>query len=769
MVLKHMMLPHSRICLALMLGMALLASSPANAAPKKPSGSTVYRQQCAKCHGSKGQGVKGKYDDELVGDWPIDKLIRYITKAMPDEHPEKCVGEEAVAVSQWMYDAFYSQEARLRNKPVRIDLVHLTNRQYVNTVADLLKESTGRDDVKVTEHGLRGTYYNSRGFGKKAFDRLDPHVSFDFAQGSPDEKIGKDEFSMRWAGSIIAEENGDYEFYVKTPLGTRLWVNDDEQPLIDAWVSSGQQEHQATIRLIGGRVYPLMLDCFKFKDKSASISLEWKTPHGVRQIIPARNLTTARSSQTYVVSTPFPPDDSSIGYARGVGVSKEWDEATTQAALGVAAHVSKNLNRLARSRSSDSDHAAKVEAFCQRFVEAAFRRPITSAEKHNYVTAMLSSTPKVEEAVKRVVLVTLKSPYFIYLGLKDSRPDAFEVASRLSYAMWDSLPDAELRKAAAEGRLQTREQISQQASRMLRDPRSKAKMHYFLEQWLQVNHVEDLSKDPALFPGFSPQIIADLRTSLNLFLDETIWGETSNYRDLLLSDSFYVNKRLADYYGVKADAPEDDFVKVRLEPSQRAGVITHPFLLSAFSYPRSTSPIHRGVFLTRNIVGRSLRPPPMAIAFKDAEFAPNMTMREKIAELTRPSACQSCHSVINPLGFSLEHYDAVGRFRTKDGNRPVDAVGEYTTDEGDTVKFQKARDLAAFAAGSEVAHNAFVQQLFQQVVKQPMLAYGPKMLDEIRKNFADSGYNVQKLFANIATVAASRGLHGSDTAKTATK
>ena len=133
-------------------------------------------------------------------------------------------------------------------------------------------------------------------------------------------------------------------------------------------------------------------------------------------------------------------------------------------------------------------------------------------------------------------------------------------------------------------------------------------------------------------------------------------------------------------------------------------------------------------------------------------------MREKVAQLTRSQACQACHSVINPLGFSLEHYDAVGRFRTSEGDRPIDAVSNYTTDDGETIRLTGARDLAQFAAGSEQAQNAFIEQLFNHIVKQPMLAYGPNVLNQLRQSFVESGFNVKKLLVDIATVSALHGI-----------
>jgi Protein of unknown function (DUF1592)/Protein of unknown function (DUF1588)/PA14 domain/Protein of unknown function (DUF1595)/Cytochrome C oxidase, cbb3-type, subunit III len=735
---------------------------------RKPDGPAIYKQQCAKCHGPAGQGVKGKYNDPLVGDWSLEKLTRYIAKTMPEDKPGSCTGPHAEAVARYIHDSFYSREARARNQAARIELVRLTNRQHLLAAADLFRAN---EEPKISAgEGLAVAGYKSRTTRRedKVLDRVDPKVEFDFGKDRPQwAGEGTNGFALNWTGSVIADESGDYEFVVKTANGIRLWVNDDDKPLIDGSVSSFKGlEHTATLKLIGGRAYPLRLEFFKTsRDPLANVTLLWQPPHGARQVIPARNLAPERAPTTFVLSTPFPADDSSVGYERGVSISKEWDEAVTHAAIEVATFVQKNLDRLSRSKASDKDRAAKLEAFCAEFVARAFRRPLSDEQKNLFVTLPLRSATKPEDGVKRVVLLTLKSPRFLYLGLEGASPDEFAVAERLAFGLWDSLPDTALLKAAADGQLRTREQVSAQARRMLADNRARGKLQYFLHRWLQMNHIEDLTKDPSVFPGFTPEIIADLRTSLNLFLDDVVWSEASDYRRLVLEDDFFVNGRLAKFYGVTANDAED-FVRVQLDQKQRSGVITHPYLLAAFSYNKSSSPIHRGVFLTRNIVGRALRPPPMAIAFKDGDFKPGMTMREKITELTRPQACQSCHSVINPLGFALENFDAVGRFRDKDGNRPVDAAADYTTDDGGIVRLRGARDIAEFAVKSEHAHNAFVEQLFAQVVKQPMLAYGPDVLNQLRASFVQSGYNIQKLLVDIATVSA---LHTTEKSASTTK
>jgi hypothetical protein len=134
-------------------------------------------------------------------------------------------------------------------------------------------------------------------------------------------------------------------------------------------------------------------------------------------------------------------------------------------------------------------------------------------------------------------------------------------------------------------------------------------------------------------------------------------------------------------------------------------------------------------------------------------------MREKVSELTKNQTCQACHSYINPLGFSLEHFDAVGKFREKDNGKEVDAVAEYVTDEGKTIKVTGPRDVAEYAANNDDAHRAFIEQLFHEIVKQPVLAYGPNVMDQLRQSFAASGFNIQQLLVDIASVSALHDLN----------
>ena len=728
-----------------------------NAAEAKPLlGEQIYRKMCVDCHATNGEGVKDKVNP-FHGMKTLIELTTLIDETMPEEDPETCQGKDAEQVAQYVFQRFYAKDSDSASAIARVQLSHLTVRQYLFTTSDLMSNFLGSAKVTTPERGLRAEYFSSRGFqgDKRVEKRVDPVINFQFGDKAPVENI-KDaaEFSMKWEGSVLAEETGDYEFILKTENGARLCVNQAD-PIIDEWVSSQgrAKEHKATIRLLGGKPYTLRLELFKYKDKSSSVVLEWKPPHKAQEVIPQRNLTTQQVPGTFISSTVFPPDDSVSGYERGTAVSKAWDEATTTAAIEIMTTVIKHLDRLAGTKPDDKERDKKIRQFCHRFAELAFRRPLTDDQKKFFVDQHFQQSVAPELAVKRVILLVLKSPRFLYTDREYQALDDFAIASRLSYGLWDSMPDRQLLDAAKTGRLKTPVQVAQQAERMLKDPRAQSKLRYFFHHWLQLDEKEELAKDKALFPDFDALVVSDLRTSLDLFIDEVVWNGSSDYRQLLLADYVYLNERLAKVYDVKLPAGQD-YQKVSLDKDKRAGVITHPYLMANFAYHNLSSPIHRGVFVTRRLLGRTLKPPPQATEFKDGDFKPGMSTREKVALITSPSACMSCHSIINPLGFSLEHFDAIGRYREQEVQKPVNTAAEMISVTGETVKFDGARDLAEHIASDRHAHAAFVDQLFHQAAKQPINAYGGNIRDELTTQFEKSGYNIQLLLIEIMKVAA---------------
>lgn len=756
--------------------LCLLSTTAAFAQPElaiKAKGKQIYDKLCAECHGFDGEGVREEYDDPLIGNHSLEWLSGRIHRTMPDYDTDLCKDDDAKAVATYMYDAFYSPAAQLENRPVRIELTRLTVPQLKTSLMDLVSyfyKGYSPYAAPENERGLKAKYYGTRNHrgdkekeGKDIAERVDGLVKFDFKENSPfPDKFGSEEFSIRWDGVLIAPSTGTYEFVLRTKNGARLWINDTEyeKMLIDGYVNEGQKvrDERGSIYLIGGRTYTLKIDYFSYKEKESSIELLWTPPHGMMETVPTRVLAPGWSYQNNVVSTLFPADDRSVGYERGSDVSRQWLESVTKAGLETADHVIANLPNLSgtKNKAPREELVKNAREFCYKFAERAMRRPLTDEQRWRLVDRHWKDEPRMETAVKRVVLASTTAPEFLYPELAhtgDKKNDHWARADRLALAMWDSLPDHDLVKAAREGKLANEEQLMKQGHRMLWSRLTRAKMHGFFEHWLELERAADVTKDMSKFPGFDPAVLADLRVSLDLFIDQVIWQEHhENYKKLLLGDTLFLNNRLAEFYGKTDQTKGAQFVKATFPQQRRAGVITHPYLLASFAYHNNTSPIHRGVFLTRSIVGMSLKPPPNAIEFKDSEFDPNLTMREKVTELTRSQACMACHTTINPLGFALENYDAIGRWRVNEtaSDRPINPNGELATSEGTTIEIKGARDVAMYAANSPAAHRSFVTNLFEYSIKQAPAAYGADTVEKLRELFQKKGYNVRDLFIQIA-------------------
>lgn len=735
-------------------------------AAEERSGAEIYKQLCASCHGAKGEGVKAHYPQPLTGDKSVGELAELITRTMPEGEPEKCTGQDAERVAAYIYDTFYSPIAQARNQPAKLELSRLTVRQYRHAVADLLN-SFRWNPKPATERGLKAEYYSKRNTSKNnlVLERLDERIEFDFGEGSPlPGKIEPVEFALRWNGAIAITDSGRYDFIVESQNGVKLYVNDTQTPLIDGSVRSGNDVAlEESIELLGGRIYPIRLEFFKSKEakeKKAKIALKWRAPQREVETIPARHLTPMTLPSLFVSTIPFPPDDRSMGYERGTAVSEAWEQAVMDGALEVSAYVHKKIYELAGTKSDAKDRNDKLRAFTLKFAERAFRRPLTDEQMKLYIDRPFTETPDAEQAVKRSVLLVLMSPRFLYHEVEHGRPDQYDVAARLSFGLWDSIPDAALLSAAAAGKLGTPEQVRQQATRMIDDPRTRAKLHDFFVQWLRVDHFAELSKDTKRFPDFDDRIVDDLHTALDLFVDDVVWSDDSDFRRLLLADELYLNGRLAKFYGgsLPADAP---FQKAKLPQRPQAGVLTHPYLMAGYAYTATSSPIHRGVFISRSVLGRALRPPPEAVAPLAADLHASLTTRERVELQTKGEACQACHRMINPLGFAFENFDAVGRYRADEKGKKIDATGTYQTRTGEKIKFADVRELASFLARSDETHEAFVEQLFHYLVKQPILAFGPNVCDDLERSFAAEKFHIRKLMVEVMVASSFGGRDGS--------
>jgi hypothetical protein len=261
----------------------------------------------------------------------------------------------------------------------------------------------------------------------------------------------------------------------------------------------------------------------------------------------------------------------------------------------------------------------KVVSICEKFVRLAFREKLSSEELDDYVRSKFTEGVPWQTSVEKVVLRTLKSPRFLYPELqtfakKDADP--YLLAAKLALYLWDSLPDVAIHQRIDRGQLSHPKQAQDLVRIMLNDPRSIAKFNDFMIEWLDMRNRELPSLNKKLYPDFSPTLALDLRRSLMIWVEKNIWKEKSTWQTFLSMDKIHLNQRMADFYGVDStlDLNQSGFNEMDASILGREGLHTHPYVLASHSYPEESSPIHRGIFTSRRILGRSLRPPAEAVS-----------------------------------------------------------------------------------------------------------------------------------------------------------
>lgn len=362
--------------------------------------------------------------------------------------------------------------------------------------------------------------------------------------------------------------------------------------------------------------------------------------------------------------------------------------------------------------------AACRQTFISEFIGRAFRRPATASDIADF-EAVFDNGHKLggnfASGVRAVVEVALQSPEFLYrvelgepFGSDEgdarmagwARPTPHEMATRLSYFFWGAPPDAALLEAAAEGKLRNKEEIENQARRMLNDERARATVRRFYFELLRI-------PSNAQFNALE-EIGALAVAETEHFIDAVTWDEPGDFRSLLTAPYTFVNEQLASFYGITG-ITGDAFQRVDLDPTRRAGLLTQASFLASTSPPERTSPTRRGLLVLQKLLCRPApMPPPEIPSFPPVDPTSGATTRQRLEQETASPACAGCHQMVDPLGFAFEHYDAQGRYRETENGTPIDATGSLETSDG-SVEFNGAIELAALLAGSSEAEHCFVQ------------------------------------------------------------
>ena len=327
-----------------------------------------------------------------------------------------------------------------------------------------------------------------------------------------------------------------------------------------------------------------------------------------------------------------------------------------------------------------------VRADLANLADLAYRRPATSAEVSKLTKLFLlgeKNRLSVEQSMRLGVEAILVSPQFLYRLQRDPNPGNaaavhpigdYELASRLSYFLWSSMPDAQLLQLAAEQRLTQPAVLHAQVRRMLQDPKAEALIDNFAGQWLELRNLDSIHPDPVQFPDFDNQLRQAMYTETHMFFASVVHDDSS-ILDFIDGKYSFLNERLAKFYGVPG-VEGNRFRRVSLDGAQRSGVLTQASVLAITSYPTRTSPVLRGKWVMENVLNTPPPPPPPGVGSLDEKGGPlSGTMRQQMEKHRANPVCAGCHVRMDPLGFALENYDAIGRWRTQDASQPIDSTG----------------------------------------------------------------------------------------------
>ncbi|MCA9655514.1 MAG: DUF1592 domain-containing protein [Myxococcales bacterium] len=401
------------------------------------------------------------------------------------------------------------------------------------------------------------------------------------------------------------------------------------------------------------------------------------------------------------------------------------------------------------------DEAACADQILRSFGKRAWRRPLTDEEVAGLVaitSSAMAEGQSFEQGIALSLQALLVSPYFLFRVEIDPDPgslephplDDYELASRLSYFLWSSMPDEELLDLADSQVLGDPLVLEQQVERMLEDERAEALVANFAGQWLYLrNLASPLAKDYDAFPDFDEELQASMRTESEMFF-RTFITEGRSLRELLTADDTFIDARLAEHYGLPAPQGEG-FARISLEGVPRRGLLTQAGLMSVLSHSVTTSPVKRGKWVLEQLMCINPPPPPPGVEIPPLDPAEGGTMREQLEQHRNDPTCAACHSMMDPIGLGLEHYDAIGRYREIDGGQAIDASGVLPTGEAFDDGLQMVEILAA---SEDFVSCAATKTLTYALGREPGISDIP-YLEEITTELATSDMTLEQLLIAV--------------------
>jgi len=400
---------------------------------------------------------------------------------------------------------------------------------------------------------------------------------------------------------------------------------------------------------------------------------------------------------------------------------------------------------------------ACVEKIVSTLAHRAYRRPVTRAEVASlmkFVALARSRGETTEQGIQLAIEAMLVTPQFLFRIEHDPNPtDAqdvhrisdVELASRLSYFLWSSMPDDELLGQAEAGKLHEPTVLDAQVKRMLADRRSAAFATNFAGQWLEIRNLDVVKPDPEKFPEWGPELRDAMKTETRMFF-EYVLREDRPLSDFIDARYTFLNARLAKFYGIPG-VTGSDFRRVELTTGQRGGLLSQASVLTVSSYPTRTSVVLRGKYVLNNILGSEIPPPPPDVpALDESAVGTLMSLRQQMEKHRADPMCSSCHNKMDPLGFGLENYNGIGKWRTEDGRFPVDSSG--TLPNGKSFKTPDEM-RALLMAGLPQFSRCLTEKMLTYALGRGLHPYDRPAVNGINREMAASGYRFQSLIFDI--------------------
>jgi hypothetical protein len=455
-------------------------------------------------------------------------------------------------------------------------------------------------------------------------------------------------------------------------------------------------------------------------------------------------------------------ESAASGYLRGGSITAAPDaRVVMQAAEELSAAALKQAPALLPCSpipTAGPDQDACADKFVAAFGRRAYRRPLTDPELADLKALYRAQRAPdagadFQTAIANVITAMLQSPYFLYrwesgpnAPIKDGQLIRFnqhEVASRLSYLFWSSMPDDRLFEAADTGKLSNADQIASQARRLLADPKARDALNDFHLQWLSMVGLGDIPKDPML-TDYVPEMAASMLEETREFVASVFQGPKADGKleTLLTSPASFVDGTLAKIYGVK-DVTGADPKPVTFDPAQRAGLLTQGTFLTAKADAFESHPIKRGDAIINKLLCMHLEVPANIMIPPLPDPQPGQTTRQRTSVHSEAS-CATCHRLIDPLGFAFENYDAIAKYRTLDEGQPVDASGVFPLGSGE-IAFKNAVELMPQLAKSQEVADCMVTQWWRYALRRGELPSEEPSLKLVREAFKGSGHDMREL------------------------